>query len=212
MNLSYERAQEYRESRTRIISKGMKAYKEYDHKEPYFFIVWGKMILVLVDHDILSEEEEFKTFREIPEFLYESIWTIQTAMGSTQCEIVFTTSHPDEGTDPAKLEYDRKLFEKLNEIKEYVTDEEMEQIIAATNTAEMGDDAELHNTLVSDKSKPYTTREKLKTLFDELESLMMVETMRISAKGTGSISSASYLSAIVQPLTAPFYTSPKINS
>lgn len=214
INLTFERATEYRNQRTRIISSGMRSYKEdYDHKEPYFFIVWGKMILVLIDADIFPQDPGFKTFKDMPEFLYESIFTIKTAFENSQCEIVFTTSHRDEATvDLGKrASYEINLKEAVQELKDLnlLTEEEIAKLEEVMKTPDLNDDGELH-TVICEARKKWEDRNKLQKAFDKIEKLMLDETNRLTRTVSGTYANSTYyLTACTFQLVAPLYTSPK---
>ena len=79
MNLTIERAIEYKDKQSRTLSKAMqqlKKYKTADNtdeyqflNQPYYFIVYGKLIMILLNTDVIDVTvDDFKVFRDLDEF------------------------------------------------------------------------------------------------------------------------------------------------
>ena len=217
--LTLERAAEYRDSKTRTISKAMAQLKKYKTanegeyqfpNQPYYFIVYGKLIMVLLNTDVIDVSiDDFKVFRDLDEFCYEALWSLKTAFECTQCQIVFTTDMNSEIAS-LKATYEQDLNVQLTTLQALIKEDEYKQIQEVLKTYQLEDDFILHEKLIEARKKKWAEKERVQEVLNTIENLMLKYRMALNnEKYAGGYATTTFLSAISFNLTQPFYTSPK---
>ena len=219
INLTSERAAEYRDAKTRTISKAMDQLKKYKTAEegefqfpnqPYYFIVYGKLIMILLNTDVIDVSiQDFKVFRDLDEFCYEALWSLKTAFDCNQCQIVFTTDMNSELAN-LKATYEQDLNVQLSTLQALIKEDEYKQIQEALQTYQLEDDFILHEKLIEARKKKWAEKERVQEVLNNIENLMLKYRMALNnSKYQGGYANTTFLSAISFNLTQPFYTSPK---
>lgn len=219
INLTSERAAEYRDAKTRTLSKAMEQLKKYKTAEkgeyqfpnqPYYFIVYGKLIMILLNTDVIDVSiQDFKVFRDLDEFCYEALWSLKTAFDCNQCQIVFTTDMNSEVAN-LKATYEQDLNVQLFALQALIKEDEYKQIQEALQTYQLEDDFILHEKLIEARKKKWAEKERVQEVLNNIENLMLKYRMALNnSKYQGGYATTTFLSAISFNLTQPFYTSPK---
>lgn len=219
INLTSERAAEYRDAKTRTLSKAMDQLKKYKTAEkgeyqfpnqPYYFIVYGKLIMILLNTDVIDVSiQDFKVFRDLDEFCYEALWSLKTAFDCNQCQIVFTTDMNSEVAN-LKATYEQDLNVQLFALQALIKEDEYKQIQEALQTYQLEDDFILHEKLIEARKKKWAEKERVQEVLNNIENLMLKYRMALNnSKYQGGYATTTFLSAISFNLTQPFYTSPK---
>lgn len=218
VNLTIERALEYKNSSVRTLSKAMAQLKKYKNadkgqyeflNQPYYFIVYGNLILILLNTDVTDISiDDFKVFRDLDEFCYEALWSLKAAFNCTQCQIIFTTDSNPEKTD-LKLNYEQELNTQLNILQALITESEYQQIQQVLTTYELEDDFILHEKLIDARKKHWAEKERVQEVLNDIENLMLKYRMALNSEKYSGGYATTFLSSISFNLTQPFYTSPK---